>query len=106
MTRTFGCLLLAAACFCTTSVSAQEDVPLGEFSALRFVPAPGNHNFLMTDGARVEGHLVPWAGLLLDYAHRPFVLYDASCAADDETNCTIGAEERALVEYYFAAHLM
>jgi OOP family OmpA-OmpF porin len=85
-TRSLASLLLATTCFFTSAAAAQDDVPLGEFSALRFIPAPGNHNFLMTDGARVDGHLVPWAGLLLDYAHRPFVLYDASCAADDDTN--------------------
>jgi hypothetical protein len=109
MTRFLARVLLAAGLSFTATAAAQDDpVPLGEFSALRFVPAAGNHNFLMTDGARVEGHLVPWVGLVLDYANRPFVIYDATCPVDDPMmlNCDIEGESVALIEYAFVAHVL
>jgi len=87
-------------------VQAQEPVPTDEFSVSRFSPAPGRGNFLQVDGASVDGNLVPWAGVMLDYAHRPFVLYNAVCDPGTETNCEVTDSEAALVEYYATAHLM
>jgi outer membrane protein OmpA-like peptidoglycan-associated protein len=89
----------------TTAASAQEEPPLDEFSVLRFTPAPGPGNFLSTEGATIGGHLVPSAGLTLEYAHRPFSLYGAECDAGDTTNCDTTGELRRLVSYYAAGHV-
>ena len=85
---------------------AQERPPLDEFSVMRFTPAPGPGNFFATEGATISGHLVPSAGVTLEYAHRPFTLYNATCVGGDETNCEIQTVRRKLVSGYYAAHLM
>src|SRR5262245_12290230 len=72
-------LALPIALTSATPVSAQEAIPNDRFSANRFTPAPGPGNYLMVDGAGVGGHLAPSAGLFIDYAHRPFVLFTATC---------------------------
>ncbi len=81
--------------------SANGTVPQEGFSASRFLPAPGGENYLSVDGAQVAGELVPSAGLVLDYAHRPFVLFDADCEAGGTSDCTLGESEKDLVAYQF-----
>jgi OOP family OmpA-OmpF porin len=81
------------------------NVPLDEFSSLRFAPAPGPGNYLMVEGALVAGHLVPSVGLTLDYAHHPFTLFNATCAPEDAENCDVTTVNVHLVEFTFAGHL-
>lgn len=85
---------------------AQTSVPLGEFSANRFSPSVGGSSYLSVDSARVIGHWNPTVALYADYAHRPFVIYDAECADDDATNCTLGSQEVALVDYALTLHVL
>jgi hypothetical protein len=81
-----------------TGASAQA-IPNDRFSANRFAPAPGGDNYVMVDGAIVGGHLTPSAGLFVDYSHRPFVLFTASCAGGDPDDCDVEESERDIVKY-------
>jgi len=108
MRRLTALLAFSAALLLPLSVSAQDDPgnpPLDEFSAMRFSPAIGPQNYMGVEGARVSGHLVPYGGLTLEYAHRPFTLYDATCAPDDDTDCEVDDVREHLVRYYAAGHL-
>ncbi|MCB9603605.1 MAG: OmpA family protein [Sandaracinus sp.] len=84
---------------------AQEDIPLERFNVQRFAPAPGPGNYLQVDGARVRGHLAPGAGLTIDYGHQPFVLFNASCTDETETNCEVDDERTKLVAYQLQFNL-
>jgi OOP family OmpA-OmpF porin len=75
------------------------------FSALRFSPAPGPGNYLATDGTIVGGHMVPSAGLFVDYASEPFVLYNAYCDFEDPTNCDVTGKGTRLVKYTAVANI-
>lgn len=55
----------------------------GEFTAQRFDPAPGPRNFITTRGARTDGQMAWWAGLVYSYATNPLVLQSCESA----TNC-------------------
>jgi len=46
----------------------------GEVSVQRFDPAPGPRNFLTTRSARTDGHMVWTAGIMANYAYRPFTI--------------------------------
>ena len=83
---------------------AQPEVPLADFSVVRFSPAPGPTNYFMVESAQTPGHLEGSAGLIIDYGHLPFVLYDASCDTEG-ANCTIGGTRAELVQYTATAHL-
>ena len=85
--------------------SAAAQVPHARFGVNRFTPAVGPGNYLSTEGARVQGHLVGSAGLTLDYAHRPFVLYDATCSEVDPSDCSVDGTNTELVSYVAAAHI-
>ena len=97
------CLGLLATATATIA-RAQEPVPLGGFNVMRYTPAPGPGNYFMVEGAQTPGHLTGSAGLVLDYGHRPFSLYNASCDPDG-TNCSVTDTRAELVEYVAAAHL-
>jgi hypothetical protein len=85
---------------------AQDGIPLEGFSANRFTPVPGADNYITVDGAQVAGELVPSAGLYVDYAHRPFVLFDADCDGNDTDDCVLGDSERELVSYVLGFNAM
>jgi hypothetical protein len=87
------------ASFFTALSSSAQNIPNERFSANRFTPAPGAGNYAMVDGAVVGGHLVPTAGLFIDYAHRPFVIFTASCAGGDSDECEVVESERDIVSY-------
>jgi hypothetical protein len=53
----------------------------------------------MVDGALVSGHLTPSAGLFIDYAHRPFVIFTATCAGGDTEDCEVEESEKDIVSY-------
>ncbi len=79
-----------AACVCaavslaSTPVFAQN-AQVGDFSAQRFLPAPGNHNFLSVEGARIDGHGTVAFGVFGNYGYKPYVLQ--VCQGTGET-CT------------------
>lgn len=79
--------------------SDASDVPKQEFTTNRFIPAVGAENYLTVDGALVAGKMTPSVGLMIDYAHRPFVIYDADCKDNDPDNCEMGSAEKAVVQY-------
>lgn len=89
------------------SLTAAQAPPLGDFSVLRFSPAPGANNYSSVDGARVHGGLDGSAGIVLDYAHNPLSLYPATCTGPDDTGCAIqpGTPPTRVVEYTAAAHI-
>ncbi len=86
------------------SASQAQDPDGGNFNLMRYTPAPGPLNYFMVEGAQTPGHIQGSAGLVLDYGHRPFVLWNASCA-EGATDCTVGDERATLVEYIAAAHV-
>lgn len=95
---TLTCLFIAS------GVSAQDVPPLGEFSVLRYSPAPGANNYFGIDGAAVRGELAGAAGVQLDYAHEPFTLYSAQCEMGD-AGCEATGIRSHIVQYTAAAHL-
>ncbi len=85
--------------------AAQEtEPPVGDINVMRFTPAPGPGNYFQIDGATTPGHVSGSVGLVLDYAHAPFSLYNASCDPDG-SNCTVGDTRSQLVEYVAAGHI-
>lgn len=99
-------LVTVALASSAATAAAQSTPPLAEVSANRFFPAPGRGNFLMVEGADVRGNMAPTAGLFIDYAYHPFVLFNATCAADDTTNCNVEDPRKNLVAHLAAASLM
>ncbi|MGD8859367.1 MAG: OmpA family protein [Myxococcales bacterium] len=86
--------------------TSAQTIPNDQFSADRFTPAPGPDNYLMVDGAIVGGHVSPSLGLIVDYAHRPFVLFTATCAGGDENDCEVEESEVDIVSYEVTGSLM
>jgi OOP family OmpA-OmpF porin len=82
-----------------------SDVPKQEFTTNRFVPAVGADNYMMVEGASFAGRMTPSAGIMLDYAHRPFVIFDADCKNNDPDKCEMGDAEKAIVQYQFDTNL-
>ena len=96
--------LFVACCLQVSIVSAQPaSAPTEEFSAVRFVPALGPGNYGMVDGALVAGDM-DFSGLLVvDYAHRPFVIFDAACNPD-ETDCSLN-DSHNIVAYQITTNV-
>lgn len=93
-----GCLVLAI------TLPAEAQVPLAEFNVMRYSPAAGPGNYFQVEGAQTPGHVTGSVGLVLDYAHLPLVLYDASCSI--EGSCGLEGVRKELVQYIAAAHVM
>jgi OOP family OmpA-OmpF porin len=74
-------LLSATAGAQETASSSAKD---GEFSVQRFEAAPGSKNYFTVAGARMDSLWGFTAGVLFNYANKPFVV--KSCRA--ETNCS------------------
>jgi OOP family OmpA-OmpF porin len=85
--------------FATASPSAAQSVPTDRFSVNRFVPAIGAGNYVQVDGGSVGAHLAPTVELLIDYGHRPFVLYGADCGDGDTEDCELGDGDVNIVKY-------
>ncbi|MBX3247621.1 MAG: OmpA family protein [Myxococcales bacterium] len=98
-------LMVVALALGHVGAQAQDPVPLGRFNVQRFAPAPGAGNFLQVDGGRLSGHLVPTFGLSVDYGHRPFVLYNASCTDPSETSCMVEERRTLLVSHQLQFNL-
>jgi hypothetical protein len=86
--------------------SSAQPVPNDRFSANRFVPAPGAGNYLMVDGALVGGHMATSVGAFIDYAHRPFVLFAASCKNGNSGECSVKDSKVNIVAYQLALDAM
>ena len=99
-------LAVFVVCFLQTSLTRAQSAspPTEEFSAIRYVPAVGAGNYGMVDGALVAGDM-DFSGLLIvDYAHRPFVIFEADCNAD-ETDCTLNGFQRNIVAYQITTNI-
>jgi OOP family OmpA-OmpF porin len=83
-----------------------QTIPNDRFSANRFTPAPGAGNYVMVDGALVAGDQTPSAGLFVDYAHRPFVLFTATCTNGNADKCSVKDSRVAIVAYQLAFDAM
>jgi OOP family OmpA-OmpF porin len=101
----FGRLSLLLTLGAVTAAHAQT-IPNDKFSANRFTPAPGAGNYLMVDGAVVGGHMTPSAGLFVDFAHRPFALYAATCTGGDPSKCKVQDSRINIVSYQLAFDAM
>src|SRR5262245_49130681 len=101
MRRHFNATIWALLLGCTlvANTVAAQSVPKDSFSANRFAPAPGAGNYIMVDGAVVAGHVAPTAGLFIDYAHRPFVLFTATCKNGDTDDCEVEEADKEIVSY-------
>jgi hypothetical protein len=100
-----GLVGLSLALGSAPELSAQT-IPNDKFSANRFTPAPGAGNYVMVDGAVVGGHMTPSVGLFIDYAHRPFVLYGATCTNGDPSKCSVKDSQINIVSYQLAFDAM
>jgi len=85
---------------------AQSEIPNDRFSVNRFTPAVGPNNYFATDGAQLSGHLVPGGGLVIDFGHRAFSVYGASCTGADQDDCTVEDRQTNLVNYQLNFNLM
>jgi OOP family OmpA-OmpF porin len=101
-----GCVfcLLAGSAMSATRARAQG-VPNQQISTNRFVPAIGAANYLQLDGAVVGGHMTPSVEIVVDYAHRPFVIYEAKCPGGDTNNCEVKASKRDIVKAQFDSYV-
>ncbi|TKD03947.1 OmpA family protein [Polyangium fumosum] len=54
----------------------------GEFSVQRFEPVPGSKNYLTVAGARMDAAMGFTAGLMVNYANKPFVVKSCRAQAD------------------------
>jgi outer membrane protein OmpA-like peptidoglycan-associated protein len=96
-------LIFVASMFGGATARAQTP-PLGDFSAIRFTPAPGPGNYFMVDGGRVSGQLAGSAGLTLDYAYQPLRLYPATCDSMG-LNCTASGDAHDIISDLGVAHV-
>jgi outer membrane protein OmpA-like peptidoglycan-associated protein len=106
MRRTLASIACVVALLAFGGSAFAQAIPNDRFSANRFSPAPGAGNYLMVDGGTVGGHLTPSFGLLVDYAHRPLVLFDSSCPGNDTDNCEVTDSEKELISYALTTNLM
>ena len=75
--------MLAALSIASAARAQDEEAATdGEFSVQRFHPAPGPRNFVNTSGARQDGNMAFSAGIMANYAYKPFVV--VSCASEDD----------------------
>ncbi|MFP6684568.1 MAG: hypothetical protein VB934_07640, partial [Polyangiaceae bacterium] len=97
--RLFPFALSVIACgLASAPCEARAQTNFGDVSVQRFEPAIGPRNFSSVAGARTDGHWAWSAGLVFDYARKPFVL--RSCAT--ATDCSAGSgEDLPIVEDLF-----
>jgi OmpA-OmpF porin, OOP family len=74
-------LLVSATAGAQDAANSAQD---GEFSVQRFDAAPGSKNYFTVEGARMDSVMGFTAGVLFNYANKPFVV--KSCKA--EANCS------------------
>jgi outer membrane protein OmpA-like peptidoglycan-associated protein len=106
MLRVSALIVSALMLLATASGAGAQSIPNDEFSTNRFFPAPGPGNYIQVDGAAVGGHVAPSVRVLVDYAHRPFVLFDASCAGGDLDECEVEDSETKIIAYQLTTNIM
>jgi OmpA-OmpF porin, OOP family len=87
-----------------TAASAQTRRVYDEFSVERFDPAPGPRNFFVTRTARSDGQKTWSAGLVLDFASRPFTIQ--TCDAQQNCSDPNSYTNLRIVESMVTGHLM
>src|SRR4051812_9486627 len=65
-----------------SAVARAQSASQGEFTVQRFHPAPGPHNLITVEGARVEGKMAFSLGLVGNYASDPFLVRSCQSASD------------------------
>ncbi len=75
---------LCSSLLVSATAGAQQTAQEGEFSVQRFDAAPGSKNYFTVEGARMDSVMGFTAGVLFNYANKPFVV--KSCRA--ATNCS------------------
>jgi OOP family OmpA-OmpF porin len=87
--RPVSCFFFAVLTLAATTPLRAQSIPADRFSVNHYVPAIGPGNYLQVDGAAVGGHMTPSLELGVDYAHRPFVLYGATCPDGNTSKCEL-----------------
>src|SRR4051794_25868909 len=64
------------------TVAHAQSASQGEFTVQRFQPAPGPHNLITVEGARIEGKMAFSLGLVGNYASDPFLVRSCHSATD------------------------
>jgi OOP family OmpA-OmpF porin len=98
--------LIAATGSLGGTARAQDSAFDGEFSVQRFAPAPGPRNLLSTRGARQDGKMTYSAGLLVNYAYRPFVVKSCVSETDCDSPNAVQPEDVLVVENLVSGDLM
>jgi OmpA-OmpF porin, OOP family len=79
--------LLASALLAATAATAVSNVASAQevagFSVNRFDPSERGSDWFALDSLDMRGHLRPAAGIVIDWAHKPLVLYNAD--GDEQT---------------------
>jgi hypothetical protein len=101
----FSSLTLSLAALAPAARVHAQGVPNQQVSTNRFVPAIGANNYLQVDGAVVGGNMTPSLELVMDYAHRPFVIYEAKCPGGNQNNCELKSSKRDIVKLQLATYL-
>jgi len=101
-----GLCAICAVAFMSTSTGAwaQSAMVSSEFSVQRFDPAPGPRNFFVTRTARSDGQKTWSAGLVLDYASRPFTIQ--TCNVQQSCSDPNSYTDLRIVESMVTGHLM
>ena len=105
MRWTTACILFTFLFLTLVGSLQAQDIPDGKFAANRFAPATGAGNYVMVDGALVGGHLTPAFGAMIDYSHRPLVLFVAECTGDDDDDCELANSQKDIVAYALTTNL-
>jgi hypothetical protein len=89
--------LVAVLTLVATMPARAQSIPNDRFSVNHYVPAIGPGNYLQVDGAAVGGHLTPSLEIAIDYAHRPFVLYSATCPDGNTMKCELDKSRKDII---------
>ena len=93
----FAFAILVCCSLQLSSGALAQTLQTDEFSASSFFPAAGAQNYLMVDGALINGRVSASAGGWFDYAHRPLVI-QTQCGAYPQIDCTTVGTERDIVQ--------
>ena len=98
-------LVLTCVCGLVGGPAHAQAPSLDRFSVIRFAPAEGPGNILTTDAAQTPGHILPAFGLMVDYAHAPLSLFNATCVDLTNADCEVTTENTRLVRYTLSTHV-
>ncbi|MEM7446969.1 MAG: thrombospondin type 3 repeat-containing protein [Myxococcota bacterium] len=89
----------------TAALAQDLEIPLGQFSANAFNPAPGPSNYLGVDGIQIGEHLAWSLGTWADYQSRSMVV-DTFCERLSGIPCALNGTEATVVEHLFVVHVV